>query len=367
MSALDDITREPYRFDLFSVLRMLERDQPDLPRIGENAILGKEVVRISQDPYFIFPASNLAGFERTDHGWRMTIRFIGQFGPQGAMPLAVTEEVYGWLLRQESSFPRFADIVSNRFLQLFFRAWANARPISHQDRPATDRFGTYVGAHIGLGSPALANLDSVSDGRKLAFAGLLGAKAKSAARLRGFLQGLFGVTVEIEEFVGSHLELEPNDCTRLGQARSALGRDIIVGSAVFSVQDKIRIRLYAKDLPQYLDFLPAGRCCDELLDAVDFYLGDETDWDVELALPIKDVVATRLGPVTYAIDDTAGDGPARRVARPGIGMLGWTSWLSPNWATTDSYRTDARFHPADVQRKKRKHQTTEQFAGDGNG
>jgi type VI secretion system protein ImpH len=362
VNALDHIEQDPEKFDLFSVLRMLERENGHLPRVGDNATLREELVRISQDPYFTFPASNLAGFERHGDGWRLTIRFLGQFGPQGALPLAVTEEIYGWLLRQEDSFPRFADIISNRFLQLFFRAWANSRPIAQHDRPTEDRFGTYVGAQIGIGSPALRNLDAVSDSRKLAFAGVLGAKAKSASRLRSFLQGLFGVTVEVVEFVGSHLKLEPRDCTRLGQCQSRLGHDMIVGSAVFSVQDKVRIRVFAKDLPQYLDFLPSGRLCDELLDAIEFYIGDETEWDIELALPVKDVVPTRLGPVTYSAKtgaQSAGNdnqAPGRRTAMPGIGMLGWTSWLSPNWATSEAYRSDARFHPADVTRRRRQPQ-----------
>ena len=361
MSTLDDIERQPHRFDLFSVLRMLERENGHLPRVGENVTLRQELARISQDPYFVFPGSNLVGFHKKEQGWELTIRFLGQFGPQGALPLAVTEEAYGWLLRQEDSFPRFADIVSSRFLQLFFRAWANARPIAQHDRPSSDRFGSYVGAHIGLASPALRDLDSVADQRKLAFAGVVGAKAKSAARLRSFLQGLFDVRIDVEEFVGSHLKLDPHDCTRLGRALCALGRDMFVGTAVFSVQDKIRIRIYARDLQQYLDFLPSGRRCDELTDAVFFYLGDETDWDVELALPVKDVVATRLasanaGAAPEERPDDSPDAAARTPRAPGIGMLGWTTWLSPNWAASEGHRCDARFHPADIARAKRQSQ-----------
>jgi type VI secretion system protein ImpH len=357
VNPLDHIEREPHFFDLFSVLRMLERENAHRPRIGENDVLRDELVRMSQDPYFTFPASNLAAFERHGDNWRMTIRFIGQFGPQGALPLAVTEEAYGWLLRQDTAFPRFADIVSNRFLQLFFRAWANSRPIAQQDRPEADRFGVYVGSHIGLGAPSLSNLDSVADSRKRAFAGLLGAKAKSAARLRGFLQGLFGVKVQIDEFVGSHLKLDLADCSQLGKARATLGQDIIVGRAVFSVQDKIRIRVFARDLPQYLDFLPSGRRCDELLDAIDFYLGEETDWDIELALPVKDVLPTRLA-IANPEDSTPSANTKHRPASPGIGMLGWTSWMSPNWATSEQYRCDARFHPSDVMRNNTKNKIT---------
>lgn len=355
MSVLDDIEREPYRFDFYSVLRMLEREAAERPRIGDNATLTNEIVRLSQDPYFEFPASNFASFTRNSTGWNATVRFLGQFGPQGSLPLSLTEEAFGWLLKRDVAFPRFVDVVSSRFLQLFFRAWADARPIAQHERPQSDRFGDYVGAHIGIASRHLRYLDAVADEHKRAFAGLIGSKAKSASRLRSYLSGLFGGKVEVEEFVGSHLKLERGDQSRLGMRQSMLGSDLFVGASVFSVQDRIRVRIYAANLQQYLEFLPSGRRSRELVDAVYFYLGEELEWDVELALPTKDVVPTSL------TSSPRPDGAERRVEgaakpgpqAPGLGMLGWTSWLSPNWAETESFRCDARFNLAEIDRASR--------------
>ena len=36
-----------------------------------------------------------------------------------------------------------------------------------------------------------------------------------------------------------------------------------------------------------------------------------------------------------------------------FGRLGWTSWSSPNWASSQAYRCDTRFHPAERMRMKR--------------
>ncbi len=355
MSLTEEIEREPFRFDFFSLLRMLERDASDLPRIGQNGTLATEIVRLSQDPYFEFPASNVAAFASEEGRRRITVRFLGQFGPQGALPLALTEEAYNWLLKRDVAFPRFVDIVSSRFIQLFFRAWADARPIAQHDRPNLDRFGHYVGAQIGIASRHLEDLDSIADEHKRSFAGLIGAKAKSASRLRSFLAGLFDITVEIEEFVGTYLELDVEDQSRLGTRQSSLGKDIVVGASVFSVQDRIRIRIYACDLQQYLDFLPSGRRSKQLMDAVYFYVGEEIEWDVELALPAKDVLPTQLSSASVA--GNAGQLEESRSCKPqspGMGMLGWTSWLSPNWAASESYRCDARFNLAEIDRAARR-------------
>lgn len=328
---LDGAAEEPWRFDLFAALRALERANPDQPRIGDAAALREDYARLGQDPYMDFPASTLSKFEPIGpRGARILTKFLGFLGPQGALPLATTEEAHGWLLARDDAFPRFLDIINHRFLQLFFRAWADSRPVAQHDRPKDDRFETYVGAPIGLGSPPFRNLDSVSDRGRLGFAGLLGAQAKSAARLRAYINGYFDVAAEIDEFVGSRLLLDEADRSKLGSA--ALGVDTLVGASFYSVQDKIRIRAYVQDMAAYRRFLPEGDFCEPLADSVFFYVGDELDWDLELAIPAKSVEPVKLGRA---------------------GALGWTSWIAPDWAATEAYRRDARFHPAELMREKR--------------
>jgi type VI secretion system protein ImpH len=260
-------------------------------------------------------------------------RRLGLLGPQGALPLATTEEARGWSAMRDEAFARFLDILNHRFLQLFYRAWGDARPIVQHDRPEADRFVTYVGAMIGLGSPPFRNIDTVPDLAKLAFAGLMGPQAKSAARLRALIAGLFGVRVEIEQFAGTRLTIEENERTLLGARNGTLGVDTVVGAAVYSVQDKIRIRIYTDDLAEYVRFLPTGDRCEPLADAVFFYVGDQLDWEVELALPSREVAPVKLA---------------------GFGQIGWTSWMSPEWVGLERpYRCDARFHPAEILRQKR--------------
>src|SRR4051812_47520714 len=140
-SVLRELEAEPYRFDYFKVLRHLERLHADRPRIGDSATLREEVVQLGQDPFMDFPASNLARIERReDKPLKIFFKFLGMLGPQGALPLATTEEAYHYKLAHDDAFPRFLDVFNHRFLQLFFRAWANSRPIAQHDRPKQDRF-----------------------------------------------------------------------------------------------------------------------------------------------------------------------------------------------------------------------------------
>jgi len=334
VTLIGDATAEPWRFDFFSILRRLERSFPERPRIGDGASARDEYVRLGQDPFMDFPASNLSKFEPlADDRFRILVKFLGLLGPQGALPLATTEEAHWWLLMRDDAFPRFLDLLNHRFIALFFRAWADARPIAQHDRPAADRFVTYVGAMIGIGSPIYQRLDSVPDAEKLAFAGLMAPQAKSASRLRNLIRGVFGVEAEIDEFVGLHLVFDEAERTRLGRRNSGLGTDMLIGASVFSIEDKIRIRVFTASMKQYIEYLPTGALCEPLADLMYFYIGDELDWDVELALPAGEVEPVRLSR---------------------FGQLGWTTWMAPDWSKTDqTYRCDARFHPASRLKQRR--------------
>ena len=351
MSWLDDVTREPWRFDWFNVMRRLERCHPDRPRIGDSAARRDEYVQLGQNPWLDFPASNVESFARLGpHRYRVLVKFLGLSGPQGALPLAVTEESKAWVDLRDDAFARFLDVFNHRYLQLFYRAWADARPIGQAERPVTrrqlrdvdvpassvvgqDRFHAYVGAVVGIGTPTYYGLDTVPDAQKLAHAGLAGPAAKSAARLEALMLGVLGLDARVEEFVGTRLPVEEADRTRLGRANAGLGADVMLGSSFYSVSDKIRIRLKTRSLGEYERVLPVGDLAEPIADLVFWYLGETLEWEVEPALPAREVAPVRLGR---------------------SGRIGWTSWLAPRVSPDDtSDRADARFNLAERVRARR--------------
>lgn len=318
---------EPWGHDLFNVLRRLDRESSDRPRIGTAVRRNDDPVTLEQDPYLAFPASTISRADADDAGrLRVAVQFLGLLGPQGPLPLSVTEETYRWQLESDDAFARFLDVFNHRFIELFFRAWGDSRPVVHRDRPADDRFLRYVGAVIGLGLPADDPPDSVPAVALAAYAGLLSPRVKSASRLGSFLAGLFDVEVEVEEFVPSLLPLEIADQSQLGHANSALGVDMMLGSTVLSFDEKVRLRVFAPTLGEYITFLPDGPNARRVADAIAFYLGDEFDWDIELALPVAEAPAMALG---------------------SAGRLGWTAWMMPqNPSQRRAILADARFRPA---------------------
>src|SRR5262245_22063273 len=103
MSRADDLRRDPGGFDPFRVQRELARNRTGKPRIGDNRVLDEELVSLSQDPFLEYPASNIAAIDDTRRGTpRLHTRFLGFFGPQGALPLATTVEALEWSSKDPS-------------------------------------------------------------------------------------------------------------------------------------------------------------------------------------------------------------------------------------------------------------------------
>ncbi len=324
MTPLHRLFESPEFFDFFHACRRFEYDNPTAPRIGDSAAKREDYVRFGQDPFVAFPTENISRAQQRPGGQaELFVRFMGLLGPQGGMPLSLTDEAYQYARGNDDALARFLDLFNRRFVQLFFRAWADSRAVVQRDRLDDDKFERYVGSHIGLGSPALRDLDTVPDTAKTAFAGIMAPRVKSCTRLRDVIAGLFGVKVSIEEFVGVRLLFEPEQRSRIGVGFANLGNNVLLGAGVYSVQDKFRLVLATRTLAEYQDLLPSGKKARKLAELVFFYVGMELEWDVELALPVGECVPVRLGQ---------------------SGQLGWTTWMAPNWnAAPGSMRRDARF------------------------
>lgn len=323
MTRRDDLKSDPASFGFLALMRDVERSQPKRPRIGRNQTMAEEMARLGQEPFQAFPDRNVSQVvETTEGNLRIRSNFLGYFGPQGALPLNTTAEVQQWYQFRDEAFVRLADLFTNRFQQLFFRAWSDARGITQYDHPEDDRFQSYIGAPIGLASPSLQNRGTVPDMARLPLVGIAMARVKSPVRLRQILESLCGVAVEIEENVPTWLGFEPSDLSRLGSANATLGRDCRLGARVQSVNEKIRVAVRTETLPQYQSFLPGGTAFQRLTELLFTYLGHETEVEIAPSLPADQIKGIALG-----------KGAA----------LGWTGWLAPQPAAPETYRSDAIF------------------------
>ncbi len=314
------VAARPWAFGFYQAMRLLEARHRNRPRFGRSARPGQDAVRLAQEPSVEFAPSTLAGWEASAEGRpaRLLVHFFGLFGPDGPLPLHLTE--YARDRRRnhrDASFQRFADIFHHRALSLLWRAWADSRPTVSFDRPEQDRYATYVGALAGLGMDSLRDRDAMPDLTKLHFAGHLANQTRHAEGLGAILSAFFAMPVRIECFVGAWLILQDSDRTCLASTpeTGTLGRTALLGGRVWSRQHKFRVVFGPLSLADYLRLLPGGTSFHRLIPIVRNYAGDVLVWDVNLVLRAAEVPPLRLG---------------RQ------GRLGWTTWLTPRRKATDA-------------------------------
>ncbi|MFZ0709303.1 MAG: type VI secretion system baseplate subunit TssG, partial [Terrimicrobiaceae bacterium] len=90
---IERLAAEPFAFDFFRALRLLESRFPKKPRIGKSLTPRDDPVRFGQVPSLAFSPSTLAEFHAGDdaHPAKLSVNFLGLFGPNGPIPLHITE------------------------------------------------------------------------------------------------------------------------------------------------------------------------------------------------------------------------------------------------------------------------------------
>lgn len=297
LSWLVGVEQRPEAFDFFQVLRRLDGLHADKPRLGDARRPSDEPVRLAQQPSLTFAPANVCRLEHRDDGrLRLHVRFLGVFGPQGGLPLHLSdlahERLNAW---GDATLARFADMFHHRLLAHFYRAWRQAQPAASRDRPAEDRFGVYLGALIGHASPAWHARDRVPDEAKRYFAAHLARSARTPQGLESIVSSYFGVPARVRSYSPRWMRLPADQRTRAGQAGCTLGRDTIIGARVWDAQHHCDLVIGPMGRVDYERLLPGSASLARLGDWLRNYLSEELRARINLVLHAPEVPAAKLG------------------------------------------------------------------------
>jgi type VI secretion system protein ImpH len=296
LTSLRRLAADPRLHHVFHALRLIEASS-DGPRLGRSRRPREDAVRLGQEAEMAFPATAIRSFTAPASGrpGRLVNRFFGFFGPNGPLPVHLTEYARERArVHRDPTLIAFADMLTHRLMSLLYRAWATGQPAADFDRGRGGRFEAQVAALSGHAGAALQDRDAMPDLARRRFSGHLARGPRNADGLVAILSAFFAAPVRIEQFVGSWLTLEPADRWRLG-APVPLGHGTGIGARVWSRAAKFRIRIGPLDLPAYLRLLPGQPSLDRLVAIVRAHVGDALDWDVNLVLAAADVPAPVLG------------------------------------------------------------------------
>jgi type VI secretion system protein ImpH len=294
-----ELRKEPFLFEFFQAVRLLERLFPDKSPVGRFHPPSAEVVRFIANSTLAFPASEVQSLEWPNDGaGRMKVNFMGLTGPEGVMPLYYTSLLAERTRAGDRSAVDFFDIFNHRMISLFYLAWEKYRFSIAYEREGLDPFSHHLMDLIGLGTPGLQNRLPVLDDSLLYYAGLLAQHPRSAEALRNILRDYFEVPVDVEQFAGGWYPLDRNTQTALqdgfGESEQ-LGFGAVVGDEVWDQTARVRIGIGPLSLQEYQDFLPQGSAFESLRALTDFFSNGEIDFEIKLILERSDVPPLELG------------------------------------------------------------------------
>ncbi len=306
LTALSQLRERPHGFSLFAALRALEQAHAAQPRLGQSRKAADDPVRLGQAPHLSFAPSDLASVGCNEEGRLSLEQYgFGVFGPNGALPLHLTEIAYERRRQKDDrAIVDFLNLFQHRMISLFYRAWANSEPTVSLDRADSDQFRAYVGALIGLAPASAYDADAAPDYAKLSRAGRFAQQARSADGLEAVLADYFGQPVEVRPYCGEWLDIPADLHCRLGEQR--LGAGMTLGGSTWQCQHKFEIVLGPLPRADFEEFLPGARGLEELRALVRFYTNDEWAWQLRLLLRDVEIPGVRLGATS---------------------QLGWTGWL----------------------------------------
>jgi len=293
----------------------------------------------------------------------MTVAFLGLTGPMGGLPRSYTELVMQRVRKGDFALRDFLDIFNDRLIQIFAQAgekyrfylafehaagreqWRRAqgeqklRAFCLEERPRIDLFSQMLLDVGGFGGGLLRYKDSkravttprhdVPDSALRYFGGQFAQSHRCAVSLERMLTEYFRVAAQILPFIGQWilLPIEHQTCMRrsitnapatnkktkptLGKcSHPRLGMNTVVGSRVWEVQGRFRVRLGPLKFESFQHFLPIGEKYRQLAHFVRLYVGPTFDFDVQPVLEGAEVPWCQFG--------------AKGSRAP---RLGWNTWL----------------------------------------
>ncbi|MGV3346072.1 type VI secretion system baseplate subunit TssG [Enterobacteriaceae bacterium LUAb1] len=297
----------PWRSGFISIMRAIAARTSTLPAPGTATLPTQEVFRIGQSAHMMFAPREISHISQQQEKISLQLFGLGIWGPQGAMPLHISEMVYSRSELHDTALIDFVNLFHHRALSHFYRAWFASQDTASLDRQQDEKFSFYTGSLVGLNAYELNNSELPLHARLASSAHLI-REARNPEGLVGALQYYFQIPVKMQEYARQWIFLQPSDQTQLGRVDGAmlLGDGAILGDTVSDRQHKFLLILGPLTLNQYLRLSPWGQDLPVLREWVRNFVGFEYAWEVGLVLAADEVPEATLD---------------------GTFQLGYTCWL----------------------------------------
>ena len=325
---IDELLREPQRFDLFQAISLLERAAPERAPVGTGTGMD-EAVRLAAHVDMAFAPSDIATLRvNTEPGppWVLRTPALSLAGANGPLAAPFTELLLDRRAQRDLAGLDFLDIFNQRVLGFRHRARAKAH-LALQPAGANPLL-TVMDQLSGLGRGVGAR-GPAGEAAWLRHAGLQNAAPRSMASLLALLRDRLDVPFTGEQFVGGWHTLAPRERAHLAGSRTrrsgrrAGSPGVSLGNRAWDQAAGIALTAPPMSPTQLAALLPGGERFALLGWLVARHL--QADFTVSLTLALNEAPVSRIG-----------------ANSPMAARLGRSAWLSSRSGAAATYRP-ARF------------------------
>ena len=321
---VERIASDPAKFEFFQLVQILTRYCLDSTTEHDHDNSLSECITFRSVPSFEHPHSPVTGINIEADGPKKSatieVTLKGLLGAQSVLPDFYTRLAIQRKRAGDNALNAFFDLFYNRLVAQYYHAWKKYRisavrkSLGTREKEDSDLLTSTFMELLGLGKQESARL-GFSALHAVFFAGLFLKGQPTANGLESILSHIFSVPVAVQQFAGRWMYLKEADQSRVGSnantsAHSVLGQTLVIGSRLWDVRSKFRIRIGPLSMEDFAKFIPGGSASQQINSLTRFYAGAEFDFEVELQLKRTEVPEWRLG------------------TDPHSGRLGWTCWTA---------------------------------------
>lgn len=280
---------------LFALIRSLESlcDFPN--KVGDEKRFGENQIRFTQTAFLNFPDRQINALELKKDHLKVDIKGFGLFGPNGALPTHITEQIYERRLHQnDKTFNDFVDIFHNRLIALFYKAWRDAQDVVSLEGKDTWHFSRFIASILGIDNKK-DYLAEIHHYAQFYYSNLLLNQNMPLANLKAILTGYFNVPVEILENVGQWIDAKEFSTELSRTNMRPLGQGLLIGDKIFDATQKIRLKIGPIHPKEYLNFLRGQKAAKKLVAWIEQYTRHQLQWDVEFIVDKQFISQQKLG------------------------------------------------------------------------
>jgi type VI secretion system protein ImpH len=299
---------EPWEFEFFQAVRILERLLYERAPAGESASPEDEAVRFRSHVSQVFPGSEVQAIESGERGQALlTANLFALAGAGGPLPAPDGERVIEQTYRKDYSMRDFLDMFHHRLLSLLVRTRKVHHPSYTSGPPHKGTIPRYLYAFFGMGPAELHERMRVPDRSFIFYSGLMAQSPRSASGLERLLADYFQMPVRVQQLLGQWRNLDEEEWTVIGKwgRNQALGQGALLGTRVWDQQGRFEVHMGPMPVDAFRNLLPCGSGYEPLCEMTRFYAGPDPDFGFRLTLRAHEVPSSALG----------------------TSRLGWTSWL----------------------------------------